>query len=61
MINDQAYNCLIHFYKRFQIIALLPGPIVDLHKSLLSEDKGAASSLPVLGERSKALNHGSDA
>ena len=33
IIDNQAYNCLIHFYKRFQIRLMLPGPIVDLPKS----------------------------
>ena len=28
--KGQANNCLIHFYKRFQIKSILPGPIVDL-------------------------------
>ena len=37
--NDQAYNCLIHFYKRFQIKLALPGPIVGLFKG----NPGAAS------------------
>ena len=31
---EQAYNCLIHFYKRFQIKLKLPGPKVGLIKLL---------------------------
>ena len=31
---DQAYSCLIHFYKRFQIKLLLPGPKVGPIKLL---------------------------
>ena len=34
-LYDQANNCLIHFYKRFQINHKLPGPIVDLIVFLL--------------------------
>ena len=43
ILQTKAYDCLIHFYKRFQIKLTFPGPIVDLLKmSDIMPDCGGA-------------------